>query len=414
MSLANVLTANKHILGANYENLGRARGGFRKKTYLSCNNKNWTLVQLNLLQRILRKIGFYHSTHDKNILLAKAKYEHRYHWKDERLDARMQALWNRTHPHKKFPLFSKDEITKKPAAKVRIDGNCTSEKKVKIFCFAEKHTKSDFRGYTAKTINRLYRPGDIILVESVENTEKGYVRDCSSRSLKDINPDFEVQGWDLRVKIEGFNKVNNKVNEFDELFKPILDIPKDTPRAQRRQIWTQTLEKLREKMPEFVNFFYKDNIQNAKKVEIDAKLESLLKKLKVGEPCAKEFADFRSIVEDFYKQIPKARYRHFTREDDRKVFATFQARNQSMIEVIQKHRAAGKRIFILGGCAHFLNTERGQMNSLPVQKELKKHKYQIHTSEKVLKKYKFLPAFIIKLLPSKSMDTQVHSKIGIE
>lgn len=146
MKLTECLVKHNSLIGPVCNGLGKSRGSFfgRTKVMLSFSDKKgWNILKLNLCQLFLRKVfGAYSSTHLNRV--TKKINEIDLAPNEAACQARIQTLW-----------------TKK---KVIGKGN-TNLSDAKVICFAETHDDLSFRATIAQTVNAMYRPGDIVLVE---------------------------------------------------------------------------------------------------------------------------------------------------------------------------------------------------------------------------------------------------------
>lgn len=207
---------NHPELGSNYQFLGKSQGSFlkRKKSFLSYNNKTgWDVIRLNAIQLFLRKyFGFYRSTHLKTIAKAWSKVSQNKEYRDNKLNKRIHSLWEKKFPNKIFPY-------------ALALGNSSLEK-AEVICIAEQHGLKSSKEVMAHIINRYYREGDIILLESLKAGTEKRAEEIFGPLLK---KGLIVKGWD----VEGLDSIFNTVDKkYEELIKRKEEIVKLFPGKQ--------------------------------------------------------------------------------------------------------------------------------------------------------------------------------------
>lgn len=174
--LENTLQKHAHILGENYQYLGKTRAsGFwgHKKILLSFDKKKgWNVVQLGSISLFFRKLGFFKSTHLNNVAREWSALKSSTDYSNKTLNKIIKDLWKKTYPQQVFPTY------------FTIMGNCDPKlAKIKIFC--EVHNASRLKVAIFKKIKKFYQPEDIILVEGLPaNTRCKKTLDCL------------IQGWE--------------------------------------------------------------------------------------------------------------------------------------------------------------------------------------------------------------------------
>lgn len=381
VTLRQVLNQNSNTLGTQYENLGTSRGRFlnKNKLLLSYNkDTGWNLVQLNIFQLFLRKVfGFYKETHLKRICeewtftseeMAETPFEEK-----------IKAIWNRAYPNKPMPnpvYFQKFGNTNLSAAD--------------IYCYGEVHTDDTMRKKIGEDINNRYRPGDIILVEGLEAGKIVKAKD-GPQTQKYLNPDFDVQGWepenfeDLIAPFTAHHKVMLKklTDTYDSIVKAIpssndyTSAELDHLKAQL-PIFVQSYKELceyfnhdKENLPQGEMVFnYFSEVFEIQKLKFDSKIDV-----------------FKYVIAKFLSKLEKkqtrALYAYHNPEGVTAALASIKPRNATLCQEIEKCREQGKRIFLIGGYAHFLHTKSNKEEGVDeFQDTLKKHKFTLFISRK--------------------------------
>lgn len=160
-SLADTLRNHASFIGKGYENLGKRTQAswWPKKQMLSFSEKGWNIVQLNWIELFFRKLGFYKTTHLKNIAERWSYEKETEGFKDPVLKKKLYDLWKKTYPKSEFPTYL-----------VKLGNIKPSKAKLKIF--AERHDDDDFRKAVGRKITKAYQPNDVILVEGLECDQK--------------------------------------------------------------------------------------------------------------------------------------------------------------------------------------------------------------------------------------------------
>lgn len=375
-SIQACIAQNAEIIGKNFESVGKSVPWHGRKVYLSYNTHNgWEVLQLNIFQRFLRATGFfYRDSHLKHIQAA---------WKNEKIhDASLKkqhplnqiikTLWN-----KHYYLIAR--------------GNSHPEK-AKIFCFGEAHGDYRFRKTIANFIDENYKVGDIILVEGCPVGEIS-LKNKWTRYLK--GKDYIVQGWEpTHVNLgkfflfEATEKTSERIDELGEL---LADIKTACP---ENDICTkEELNKLKvpfdafiAEYPSLAEYFLVPNNEIQVKVKI---LKRVFSDLEAGELSGQELYGLALIVlQDFANNYEKVLYHHRQLLDQlhdqnlEKLYEEFEEhnkeRNKVMCEEIDKGLNAGKKVFVIGGEAHFLTQNAARIKHLAATKSfLKKHPHLI-------------------------------------
>jgi hypothetical protein len=379
MTLDSILQSNSSLLGQNFSELGKPARWLRKKVFLAYDKKEWKVVRLNWFQRILRHVfGAYRSTHLQKVILQLKKYEFKQEWRDDSLDKRLRALWKKAYPNQRCPQYA-----------IKL-GNCPDTKQAGVICFAEKHTDYHFRRFIGKTITEHYRPGDIILVEGKPQGRILHAKD--SAQTKYVNPDWEIQGWEPAgySPNHDFNReAKEKVKVIDDFLDKMLKIMNSHQvcTEEEYQVFEREIQLFRKQLPDLVMFFFKPQEREKNLKSTYDRLDFVLKQLKEKEYTKLEGRYALGKTLDMIRsEANRAQYYNpISNKDQRCIKENYSKRNASMISLIQKYRKEGKKVFIIGGGAHFFTV--GNSNASSVQKELSHHNNQIFVAEKKFLKY---------------------------
>ena len=177
--------AGREICGNNYENLGKTVGSYfwKKKILLSYDaNTGWNVIQLNYISILLRKLGFFKSTHLKTIVEEIKVTADCY---NPILNKKIKALWKKIHPEEAFPR----------SYYVILGNSDPHEAEIKLFC--EEPTNQIDREATGKKINKYYKSGDTILAESCPAGKTSTAK--KHRQTEYVNPEYFIEGWNPKM-----------------------------------------------------------------------------------------------------------------------------------------------------------------------------------------------------------------------
>lgn len=376
------LGKNRQLLGSNYENLGRSvgRGFGKRKIFLSYNRqeKSWKIVKFNIIQLIVRKFGFYKSTHLKNVVYHWERHKLSYKPFDKTLEKRFQTLWQKTYP-KKLPLsfalyFSNQK-------EVKLDS-------VNLILFAEKHTKHSHRKFIGEVINQFYRPGDIILVEQSDK-EDLKMQNCGQ--LKYVKRKCIVKGWDpLQRKSEIFDATPpaEKKKELEEILaKFLIQFPKKKRFTNEDyQKIENSIDLLIKDLTPYLKYFHSKREEIEKTIAALSSIKNLAKEKKIlrRNQLLKETSN---ALERTFILADKMRYRHFTPKGRAIVRETVAERNAALAKAILENSQPGKRVFVIAGALHLVAARsKLQANLKLVKDAMSKHNFVLAIPKQLGKK----------------------------
>lgn len=351
----------------------------KKKVFISYQNQTWKEQSLNQFQLILRKIGFYKSTHFKTIF--EAWDTQKRSSGDSTRDERIKAVW-----YKKtfLPL-----------------GNTTLGQ-AKIVCFPEIHTDIPYRRAMAQFIDDNYQEGDVILVESLPVGES--MESTLNSQTGFLKTKCQVHGWDHKDIKTMHGPLAEKTFKLGEQSAKASKELKDLIGEDK---FTFTLEEQSELENKFTTYIdcYKDYFElfhSTKELDrcvnnMKSAFESWREKAALGKSTEKDFTFFRDSMKEagkcMHNQLYTTNCKLSGTSTTEKVSKGKSARNTAMCEEIEK-QVQEKRIFIIGGANHFLaaGTPEDQETVIPVKQTLHKYPFVMLPSKQVFKKsgYKHL------------------------
>lgn len=371
-NLISILHQNRDFLGENYERIGKKIGSgfFGRKVFLSYDKKmGWNIIRLNPLQLLCRNIfGLYRNTHLKHVFKCLAK---------EKLPSEIVAL----------PFYSR--MAKIWAEKcLKWVGN-TSVNKAQVFCFGEKHGDQAYRAAIQQFINENYREGDIVLIEGVKAGEVIKPSDCQlTRELKE---NCLVMGWEP----QNFKEINQKAFELHEakyqelvaLMKPFETTFPEECRFNQTEIplLKKSLEEIGDKVLE-LNQYYRSKDPGVMQVKVFfSNLLQQVTQQKFKEPRACVVYAIGQVLAKLERVQEKALYRNLTPEAQKHFLRNAALRDPSLIHEISKNRKEGRRVFVIGGLAHFIQTLHYTSEN-QVKKELAKHQFVVVGRKTIMNK----------------------------
>lgn len=382
IKLAEAIDQNKGILGAQCNSLGKAQGRLfgSRKVYASYDAKcGWGFVQLNLFQRLARKLfGCYSSTRLKTITKKVSELQIKDKPINENFLCKINSVWQKTYQSQPFP------------SPLLFFGNAKKKvEKAQVFCFAESHGNLLMRKAQGKFINKHYNPEtDIILVEGFVSGK--VVSAKESQMTQYVDKSYKVQGWEpkeweeLRSKLS-FHKKFDGMKKIEEeiLLSLIATLPNEAhPSRAAFKDYETKLKELQPQIKEFVSYYVKDTKSQDQAIDQLNKLHEVV--LSLGESAATLKVAFAQIMKTIRVDNEKAIYRYVTPEDMKLLKTTFNNRNISLCTDLKKYADQGKRIFLIAGAAHLLQ-EKNMPNIDIVNKALGRYQHVIITTPKVLR-----------------------------
>lgn len=333
--LQTVLQTKQNILGKDCKNLGKRKGFLHfHKVMLSYDAQaGWNVKELNIFQLIFRKIfGAYKSTHLKNIIQNYKNQTHR----NSTLEHRLQSIWA-----KALPLSSKH-----PDNQPVILGN-SRPSAAQLFGCPEDHTNKSWRLEMGKFINQHYRSGNIILIEGLP---VGKVGKAGSYSITHgVNPDYPVQGWESAKSLDEFEKKLPKRAEWRKKSDELIAWTKEDIKYPSSQ---DQFDLVIERYRALANFFYSNNSKVNSSIEL---IRSNFTKLNNAQNRDVAFHYLIiTLLKNLENNADQAQFAFLTPAENQIVIDSIKERNISLCQEIEKHLAAGKRVFVIGGAAHFL------------------------------------------------------------
>lgn len=260
--------------------------------------------------------------------------------KNEQLNERIKEIWDKAHPHQIFP-------------ENFCFGNSTP-KRAQLFCFAEDHTNMTFRKFIGETIDKHYRPGDIILVEGVD---AGTSIKTKLTAADRVTKATSAMGWDQEVL------QNGTFPEYEEKYKRLTTVVMEIEhRINKNKIYYNKthdadIKRMTDAYEEFATYVIADPAELARRKGIIKELIDDFKNGKFNESVfVFTFLELSRELE--VKGNQGAKYRHETAVDRRLLKKTFQPRNVSLCKEIDKHTKQGRRVFLIAGAAHLISLNK--------------------------------------------------------
>jgi len=331
---------------------------------LSCDSKNhWKIEKFNLFFVLLRKIfGCFHSTH-----LSKVKNEVTQLLADpSQKDAalRIQNVWN--------PFICL--------------GN-TDPSKAQVICFADDHTDEYGATLRKALIARFWEKGAIVLVEG---EQAGKVVTKTSPLRPHLPDDYLVQGWEPANRKELLSSFNTQAEAMMAELNGCLDylkegLPLDGEMTAKKKTEVKgKLDKIKETLKR-LNKFYQSNgpcISN-----IDRAFDSHFQLLNENKITGNILL---LLVSDPIVELSKLHYdawnRSLSPEQIQSMYKAAAIRNDSLIAEVRKHVAAGRKVFVIGGCGHLLQLPISDNSCKNVKDALHKFPFSIITRAKCINK----------------------------
>ena len=382
------LSENKNLLGSNYCNLGKRSefGPLGGKTFLSYRGAfGWDVVRLNPWQLLARTIlGWYKETRLETVIEGWNRYKvGRIEFKPEKykdlpeLEKRLQDLWKKSRgPAEPFPPFA------------LFFGNCDNMKKAQVICFGERHGDKAFRKFTSMIINKLYRPGDIVLVEG--RVAGKPVRPKDFPCTQHIRQDVKMQGWEPKIKQIKFSKRDEMRNGLRDKNKAFLaKFPKKIKAEQIDELEKKTKAFFHEELLSFYEFFFpKLELRREALERVErtwSNFFSAVRKKEFNSPINAWKTLFMHFIEELYDRMEKVIYKHITAEESKKIDEEIPIRNDSLCSEMDKHTRSRRRVFIIGGALHFFRSPEGDRDK--VVDALKRRNFILATPNRVYKTF---------------------------
>lgn len=365
LTLDECLKQNGQNLGADFFHLGRKVGYGclnRRKVLLSYKERSgWKIVFLNPLQLFFRRFfSAYKSTYFNHIFFHLNAIETK-EGATEKCFIRIQDLWIKKH----LRMVGNSEI-----------GSSAAE----VVCFAERHLDEVLRSAFCRLIDQHYRKGDVILVEGLEAEKR--------KPLKKL---FQTK----YVKIDGYG-YGWEPKDFEKLSRALLE--------NRRQyrLLSQSLHHIKRKIPhnhlteEEIRILEKEIELLIKKIFLLSRyykghdpsfaqksaqlIQAVFLELKNGLSSGKNLLYVvAKIFAELENEKERALYRNMKETDFQEIIRGAPRRNASLIQQIEKARNENKRVFVIGGAAHFLQVypKEKDNTSQAVRNALQKYKFTI-------------------------------------
>ncbi len=395
MNLTFALDTHKNLLGKNYCHLGTTQqsGFWQKRILLSYQGLlGWKVVELNPLECFFRKLGFFPSTHLNKVILGWGRYKTgRIEYNPTKypdipaLEKRLKQIWEKSRGSKELPSYT-------------IAFGNRGVKDSQIFAFGEQHVRSKpFRKYLAKVIEKLYRPGDKVLVEGVEAGKT--INASDSRLTQYVSSSIPIQGWDTKIedddhviKVKQMKK--KMIATTNNYLKPFLKMKTMTP-LEIKKFKDQTLNFFKKDLLTFYEFFIpnfltrKEMIRRGE-VVLQNGFSALEKKKTQGPTLIKLL--LLELIAQLERRVERAFYTNPTGPQKSKDLLSTKIRNDSLCAELEKYARPGRRVFVIGGLAHFV--ENGDVDSLKVTEVMKRHGFIVSTPRHLYK-----PTFNESLFP---------------
>lgn len=403
-SLHEILALHTESLGNNYENLGKTVGSCfwkKKKILLSYHEKKgWNVVQLDCISLLLRKLGFFKSTHLKTIVkkweIVKATTD----YANPTLNKKIKALWKKSYPQQDFPSY------------YVILGNCDPKTaEIKLFC--EEHTDQIVRKALGKKINQDYQHGDKILVEVLPAGKISTAEE--HRQTQYVKPDYVIQGWEpeniatLEIEMLGEQKI--AFNNFFAAMKDCLDF--EIKKVNDLAIFIDKIVYFIKLYVESAKYCIKEKIDSITSEKI-AKIKNFLQELNtlVAIHQTVDNTDFRVklfelyfLIEEMKDQltiaIEKTYMHNLKPENVKKIVEFFKKRNKSLGKEIDLNCKSEHKVFVIAGMAHFLKLSQVKLyTEFPefyegvdhLHNVLKNHKFVIYVKREVMEQQEIAKA----------------------
>jgi len=254
----------------------------------------------------------------------------------------------------------------------------------RVFCFAEKHEKPAFRKEIAEFIQKHYSPGDIILVEGVKS---GEVISAKKHQQTSFLPDgYIVEGWEPH----NFEELNhNFFKKNDEMYNRLLALQKQLKqKLPPKNYEKKDLYELKKFLPQFIKEYnqlaeyYYVSTKNVKKAIND--LFKRLEKKTLGTDNVKVFyVVVLKLLQKLEKNQSKPLYKNITSEQAAELIANAPIRNESLCHSMEKVLSSGKKVFVIGGLAHFFQAPFSKPEHVAgIKKYLSKYPSVIVTQKK--------------------------------
>jgi hypothetical protein len=398
-SLEKALQDYTNILGQDYENLGKTQGScclFRKKNLLSYDvKKGWDVVQLGWIELFLRKLGFFKSTHLKNVAREWATLKATTDYSNKTLNKHIKNLWKKTYPQQNYPSYF-----------VALGNTAPKQASVKLFC--EEHGDLQLRQAFGKKINKTHKSNDSILVESMSCEKKGMAWDCLQTNFVIWN--FGIQGWEpsnIETSLtEGLGPQHKKLKNFDDvacvfttacfvpLFKKKFDL-------EDLKIIQSQLEFFIQSYLEISDLIY-DKIEKKSATqhiinEIKSPFASIENALEKGseKDALGRLHLFNESILKIYGDILKLEEKNYSRnlsdENFNMILKTHYPRNVSLSEQIDLHAKDDRTVFAIMGVCHALKQKIEALKEIIkgvdyLHSSLKKHKFVIYVKREFYEK----------------------------
>lgn len=343
-----------------------------RKILLAYNSQNgWGIKKLNIFQLFLRDVfGLYKSTHSKTIYRA---------WKRE--IGQTQAIDNTIARICQKHLL-KNRLVEQYLGPVNVNiqkhsvtvGN-SDVSGADVICFAENHTDQEFYEKIIKMINRHAHKGDIVLYEGDE------VPDLAPTLLK---KGIGVKNWESNAKAFLYSLPSFIENE--KKFKAILKIyeelfPKDSYTQLDGKAFKNKLDVFRQEIVKLGKSLNVPSEMIQKSMKVLEVLSNLISQGKNNNDISKllSIIAIRALAPlENYLLMPES---YCTDEERKIIYESIYSRNREMIAIIEQCRKERKRVFVIGGAAHFLRMPETQSRDYTkeIGEALQKHRYAIIT-----------------------------------
>lgn len=372
-NLISILRQNRTFLGNTYERIGKwvGFGLFSRKVFLSHDKETgWSIASLNPLQLLFRNaFGLYRNTHLKHVFKCLSEENPQSKVADLSFYSRIAKVW---------------------AEKcLKWVGN-TSLKDAQVFCFGEKHGDHAYREVVQQFINENYREGDVVLIEGFKAGE--VIKACDSQLTQKLKENCLVMGWEPQnfkeLNQNGFKLHHAKYQELLELMKQFeTTFPENFSFTQSEiPLLKKSLEEIGDKVQELNQYYNSKDWEVLKVKELFSNLLQQVSEQKFKNPRVLIFYAICETLSKLEKEQGKALYKNLTTDAQKHLLKNAPLRDLSLIQEISKNRHDGRRIFVIGGLAHFIQTPYASSKN-QVKEELAKHQFVVVGRKKMMDKF---------------------------
>lgn len=358
-NLISALNQNRAFLSESYKQDGKRIDFFGRKAFFSLNKTGLSIIKLNPFQLFLRNtFGFYKNTHLTHVFKYLSKKKSKAEGIVLPFYLRMAKIWTEKY--------------------LKWVGNA-SVRDAKVICFGERHGDRAFRAAVQQFINENYREGDIVLIEGVKAGE--IVKPRDTQLTRELKENCLVMGWEPQnFKELNQNGLGVHKAKYQELLALIKLFETTFPEnclfnPTEISLLKNSFEEIGNKILE-LNQYYQSKTPGVKNVKnfFSNLLQHVIEQ-KFQEPRICVLYAISKILSELEKVQEKALYKNLSSEANESLMKNASLRDPSLIHEISKYRQEGRRLFVIGGLAHFLQTPYTSENQ--VKKELAKHQFVV-------------------------------------